>query len=276
MSAQKVWFITGTARGFGRLWAEAALERGDKVVATVRNLQTLDSLAAQYGDRLLPLQLDVTDRDAVFKAVNRAHQHFSRLDVILSNAGYGFMGAIEEASIEDIRANFETNVFGTLSVIQAALPLLRAQGSGHILPVSSLAGLVAVPVAGIYEGSKFAVEGIAEALAAEVASFGIRVTIIEPGPYATNFLSDSSIKQAVPNPVYDPARQQFAAMLTPDMIGNPAATVAAILKVVDAKEPPLRLILGSLLPMIRQVYADRVKTWEAWEDVSKAARGVAV
>src|SRR5580704_13626655 len=276
MSQQKVWFITGSSRGFGRVWTEAVLKRGDKVAASARNPKALKPFVEAYGDAVLPLKLDVTDRDAVFQAVRKAHQHFGRLDVILSNAGYGVLGAIEEVSIEDIRANFETNVFGTLSVIQAALPLLRAQGSGHILPVSSLAGLVAVPVAGIYEGSKFAVEGIAEALAAEVPSFGIRVTIIEPGPYATNFLSDSSIKQAVPNPVYHPARQQFAAMLPPDMIGNPAATVAAILKVVDAKEPPLRLILGSLLPMIRQVYADRVKTWEAWEDVSKAARGVAV
>jgi NAD(P)-dependent dehydrogenase (short-subunit alcohol dehydrogenase family) len=121
---------------------------------------------------------------------------------------------------------------------------------------------MAVPVAGIYEGSKFAVEDIAQALAAKVASFGIRVTISEPGPYATNVLSNSSIKQAAPNPVYAPARQHLAAMLTPDMIGNPTATVAAILKLVDAKEPPLRLILGFLLPMIRQVYADRIKAWE--------------
>ena len=274
MSAQKIWFITGAARGFGHIWAQAALARGDKVAATARDLKTLDSLQLQHGQNVLPLQLDVTNREAVFKAVNHAHQHFGRLDVILSNAGYGFMGAIEEASIEDIRANFETNVFGTLSVIQAALPLLRAQGSGHFLPVSSLAGLVAVPTAGIYEGAKFAVEAIAEALAAEVAAFGIKVTIIEPGAYATNFLSDASIKQAVPNPIYNPVRDQLAAMLTPDMIGNPAATAAAILKVVDAREPPLRLILGSGLPMVRQVYAERIKTWEAWEDVSKAAQGV--
>jgi NAD(P)-dependent dehydrogenase (short-subunit alcohol dehydrogenase family) len=274
MSGSKVWFVTGAARGFGRLWAEAALARGDKVAATARDPKALEFLQVQYGQTLLPLQLDVTDREAVFKVVNHAHQYFGRLDVIVSNAGYGLMGAIEETTIEDIRANFETNVFGTLSLIQAALPLLRAQGSGHILPVSSLAGLVAVPAAGIYEGAKFAVEGIAEALAAEVAGFGIKVTIIEPGPYATSFLSESSLKHAAPNPIYDPVREQLAAALTPDMIGNPAATVAAILKVVDAKEPPLRLILGSLLPMIRQVYTDRIKTWEAWEDVSKAAQGV--
>lgn len=273
MSGHKVWFITGAARGFGRLWAEAALARGDKVVATVRNLQTLESLKAQYRETLLPLQLDVTDRDAVFKAVNHAHQHFGRLDVVLSNAGYGFMGAIEEAAIEDIRANFETNVFGTLSVVQAALPLLRAQGSGHIISVSSLAGVVALPTAGIYEGTKFAVEGIMEAVAAEVAGLGIKVTIVEPGPYATNFMSDTSIKMAAPNPVYNPVREQLAAMMTPDMVGNPDATIPAILKLVDANEPPLRLILGTLLPFIRHVYAERIKTWEAWEDVSKAAQG---
>ena len=273
MSGHKVWFITGAARGFGRLWAEAALARGDKVVATVRNLQTLESLKAQYRETLLPLQLDVTDRDAVFKAVNHAHQHFGRLDVVLSNAGYGFMGAIEEAAIEDIRANFETNVFGTLSVVQAALPLLREQGSGHIISVSSLAGVVALPTAGVYEGTKFAVEGIMEAVAAEVAGLGIKVTIVEPGPYATNFMSDTSIKMAAPNPVYNPVREQLAAMMTPDMVGNPDATIPAILKLVDANEPPLRLILGTLLPFIRHVYAERIKTWEAWEDVSKAAQG---
>jgi NADP-dependent 3-hydroxy acid dehydrogenase YdfG len=132
--AQRIWLITGASRGFGHHWAEAALKRGDRVAATARDPKALDDLVATYGDSVLALPLDVTDRGAVFKVVNQAHQHFGRLDVILSNAGYGLMGAVEEASLEDARANFETNVLGTLSVIQAALPLLRAQGSGHILP----------------------------------------------------------------------------------------------------------------------------------------------
>ena len=193
---QKVWLITGASRGFGHIWAKAALARGDKVAATARKLSALDELKQTYGDAFLPLVLDVTDRDAVFAAVAQVQQHFGRLDVVVSNAGFGYMAAIEEAEIDDTRATFETNVFGTLAVMQAAIPIMRAQGSGHILPVSSVAGLVAMPTSGIYEAAKFAVEGMAEALAAEVAPFGIHVTIIEPGGYATDFLSGTSLKTA--------------------------------------------------------------------------------
>lgn len=269
----KVWLITGAARGFGRRWATGALARGDKVVATVRNLDSIADLVEEYGDAVLPLRLDVTDRDAVFAAVKQAHDHFGRLDVVLSNAGFGMMGAVEEVSIEDARANFETNVFGTLNLIQAALPLLRAQKSGHIILVSSVAGVVAVPNAGIYEGTKFAVEGIAEALAGEVAQFGIKVTLIEPGAYATDFLSDSSIRTATPMPIYDSVRDALARELTPDMMGDPAATVPAIMKLVDSDNPPLRLMLGMLLPMVRDIYAQRMTTWEEWDEVSRAAHG---
>ena len=273
MTAPKIWFVTGAARGFGRLWTEAALARGDKVAAAVRNVSALDDLVGQYGDAILPLTLDVTDRPGVFAAVQRAHDHFGRLDVVATVAGYGFYGTIEEAAIDDVRANIETNVFGTLSVMQAAIPLLRAQGSGHFLAVSSLAGLVAMPNAGIYEAAKFAVEGLSEALAHEVAGFGIKVTIIEPGPYLTDFNSPQSIKQAEPIAAYDGVRAYLASMLTPDMMGKPAATSAAILKVVDAEQPPLRLILGSMGPLVRQVYEQRLKTWEEWQDVSAAAQG---
>ncbi len=273
MSTHKVWFVTGAARGFGRRWVEAALARGDKVAASVRNVDALAALVDQYGDALLPITLDVTDRDAVFKAVKHAHQHFGRLDVVLSNAGFGCMGAIEEVQIEDARAVFETNVFGTLSLTQAALPLLRAQGSGHIILVSSVAGVVAMPMAGVYEGSKFAVEAIGEALAAEVAEHGIKVTLVEPGGYATDFLSDSSIRTAPALPAYDAVRAQLAAMLTPDSLGDPAATADAMLTLVDAENPPLRLILGTLLPFVEDIYAQRIKTWQAWQDVSIAAHG---
>lgn len=273
MSTHKVWFVTGAARGFGRRWVEAALARGDKVAASVRNVDALAALVDQYGDALLPITLDVTDRDAVFKAVKHAHQHFGRLDVVLSNAGFGCMGAIEEVQIEDARAVFETNVFGTLSLTQAALPLLRAQGSGHIILVSSVAGVVAMPMAGVYEGSKFAVEAIGEALAAEVAEHGIKVTLVEPGGYATDFLSDSSIRTAPALPAYDAVRAQLAAMLTPDSLGDPAATADAMLTLVDAENPPLRLILGILLPFVEDIYAQRIKTWQAWQDVSIAAHG---
>jgi len=269
----KTWFITGAGRGFGRQWAEAALERGDKVAATVRNVAALKELADRFGDAILPLQLDVTDRAAVFKTVQQAHQHFGRLDVVLNNAGYGVMGAIEEVSIEAARANFETNVFGLLNVVQAALPLLREQKSGHIILVSSVGGVIAIPTGGIYEGTKFAVEGIGDALSTEVAGFGIKVTIVEPGPYATDFMSDTSLTTAPPLAIYDGIRSYLAELLTPDQVGDPAATSTAILKLVDAENPPNRLLLGELLPMIQQVYAERIKTWESWDDVARAAKG---
>ncbi|MFZ4875530.1 SDR family NAD(P)-dependent oxidoreductase [Janthinobacterium sp. Mn2066] len=274
MAVQKVWFVTGATRGFGRHWIEAALARGDKVAATARDPKALAGLAQQYGDALLVLKVDVTDRAGVFAAVAQAHQHFGRLDVVLSNAGFGYMSAIEEATVEDTRAVFETNVFGTLSLVQAALPLLRAQGHGHIILVSSVAGVVAVPIAGVYEATKFAVEAIGEALAAEVAEFGIKVSLVEPGGYATDFLSSTSVRNAEPIAAYDGVREQLAAMLTPDSLGDPLATSAAILKLVDAEQPPLRLILGNLLPFVQNVYAERLKTWDDWQDVSLAAMRV--
>jgi NADP-dependent 3-hydroxy acid dehydrogenase YdfG len=160
MSIKKVWFITGASRGFGKLWAEGALQRGDKVAATARDLKSLADLVERFGDAVLPLTLDVTDRAGVFKAVEQAHRHFGRLDVILSNAGYGVMGAVEETSFEDARDNFATNVLGTLSLVQAALPYLRAQKAGHILLVSSVGGLVTFPLGGVYQATKFAVEGL--------------------------------------------------------------------------------------------------------------------
>src|SRR6201987_56504 len=213
----KTWFITGAARGFGRLWAEGALARGDKVAAAVRNTDAGAGLVETYGDRVLPLHVDVTARDTVFEAVATAHRCFGRLDVILSNAGYGLMGAVEETRFAEMRAIFETNVFGTISLVQAALPFLREQGGGHILAVSSVAGLVAVPTAGIYEATKFAIKGFAEALAAEVNPFGIRTTLVEPGAYATDFLSGTSLKTAAPMAIYDKARNDLAQMLTGEM-----------------------------------------------------------
>lgn len=272
MTQSKVWFVTGTSRGFGRTWTEAALKRGDKVVATARDPKALDELVAIYGDAILVLPLDVTDRTAVFAAVNQAHHHFGRLDIILCNAGYGYMSAIEEIVPAEARANFETNVFGTLSVIQAALPLLRAQHSGHILTMSSIGGVVSSPTGGTYLATKFAVEALTEALAGEVAAFGIKVTIIEPGAFTTNF--SSALKSAPTMAEYDAVRHTIEATFKPEMMGDPAATAAAILKVVDADEPPLRLLLGNwLLPMIKQVYEGRLNTWNEWTEVSNAAQG---
>ncbi|MGV1793611.1 SDR family NAD(P)-dependent oxidoreductase [Rhizobium sp. A37_96] len=261
----RTWFITGASRGFGRIWAEAALSRGDKVAATARNVETLAELKQKYGADFLPISLDVTDRDAVSAAVKSAHDYFGRLDVVLSNAGYGLVGAIEETSVQETRAIFETNVIGTLSVVQAALPIMRAQGSGHILAVSSVGGLVTFPLGGIYQATKFAVEGMLQTLAQEVATAGIKVTLIEPGPFATDFMTESSIKNAVPIAAYDQVRDDLSKMLSPDAFGDPNTTVDTVLRVIDADQPPLHVILGPLLPMVQDVYAARLQTWERWE-----------
>jgi NAD(P)-dependent dehydrogenase (short-subunit alcohol dehydrogenase family) len=271
----KVWYITGASRGFGHEWATAALERGDCVAATARNLASLDDLVQRFGNRMLPLRLDVTDRAAVFASVQQAHDHFGRLDIVVNNAGYGQFGMIEEISEAQARAQFETNVFGALWVTQAVLPFLRGQRSGHILQVSSIGGISAFAGIGIYNSSKWALEGFSQALALEVANFGIHVTLIEPAAYATDW-SGPSAKHASPLPAYDPARQQAQAARARRTTspGDPAATSKAILKVVDSPNPPLRLFLGDgPLAIATQDYESRLATWREWEDVAVAAHG---
>ncbi len=271
----KVWFITGTSRGFGREWAVAALERGDKVAATARDTSSLDDLVGQYGDAILPIRLDVTDRDADFAAVKAAHEKFGRLDIVINNAGYGQFGFIEELSEQEIRDQLETNLFGAFWVTQAALPILREQGSGHILQVSSIGGISAFPNIGAYHASKWALEGFSQALAQEVAAFGIHVTLIEPGGFSTDW-GGSSARHAAPNPAYDEARErmQAARAQRTGNPGDPSASAAALLKVVDADQPPLRVFFGaSPLPMAKADYAGRIDTWEHWNDVSLLAQG---
>ena len=273
-TSNKVWFITGASRGFGRVWADAALSRGDKVAATARSLESIADLKEKYGANVLTLELDVTNPDQVKTAVTEAHAHFGRLDIVLNNAGYSLVGTIEEASANDVRALYETNIFGTLSVIQAALPLLRAQGSGHIMGTSSGLGHVTMPVIGYYCSSKWAFEAIHESLAAEVKSFGIKVTIIEPGAYATEFGSQDSLKFAAGLDIYQDFKTQFFGNLRGMERGDPNATPQALFKVVDAENPPLRFNLGSHnLPGVRTAYAERLATWEAWEEVSNSAQG---
>ena len=201
----KVWFITGASKGFGREWAIAALERGDSVAATARDTSTLIDLEEEFGERVLAIQLDVTDRAAAFDAVRAAHQQFGRLDVIVNNAGYGQFGFVEELSEADARDQIETNLFGALWVTQAALPFLRKQGSGHILQVSSIGGVTAFPGIGMYHASKWALEGLSQALAGEVAGFGIKVTLIEPTGYSTDWAGPSS-RTATPLKAYDEFR----------------------------------------------------------------------
>ena len=272
MTSSKVWFITGASRGFGRVWAEAALKRGDKVVATARNPHTLGDLISTYGDAVLALPLDVTDRDGAFEAVGRGHRRFGRLDVILCNAGYGYMGALEELEPEPAKTSFETNVFGTLWVIQASLPILRTQASGHILTVSSIGGIVSFPTGGTYTATKFAVEAMSEALAAEVAAFGIKVTILEPGHFTTGFRS--AVQSPLAIDAYNPVRHAVRSSFKPEDFGDPAATSTAIFAAVDADRPPLRLVLGSTtIAKFRAVYEARLDNWSQWETVSNAAHG---
>ncbi|QEK99534.1 SDR family NAD(P)-dependent oxidoreductase [Olivibacter sp. LS-1] len=270
----KVWFITGTSRGFGRVWAEAALARGDKVAATARKLESIADLKDQYGEQVLTVALDVTKPDQVKEAVTAAHAHFGRLDIVLNNAGYSLVGTIEEASPADIRALYETNILGPVAVIQAALPLLREQGYGHILGTSSNLGHVTMPVIGYYCSSKWAFEAIHESLAAEVAPFGIQVTIIEPGAYATEFGSQESLKFAQGMEVYTDFKAKFVDSLKTMERGDPAATSQALFKMIDAEQPPLRFNLGSHnLSGTRAAYAQRLAIWEAWDEVSRAAQG---
>lgn len=273
--SEKVWFITGTSRGFGREWTIAALQRGDKVAATARNLDTLADLAEQYGDALLPIQLDVTDRDADFAAVQRAHDHFGRLDVVVNNAGYGQFGFIEELSEQDARDQFETNVFGALWITQAALPYLREQRSGHIIQVSSIGGITAFADVGIYHASKWALEGFSQSLAFEVAPFGIHVTLIEPASYDTDWPGSSS-RSAERLPAYADVHAAVDAERSRrwSAPGDPKASAVALMKVVDAEQPPLRVFFGAApLQIARTDYENRLRTWEEWQPVAVLAQG---
>ena len=269
----KVWFITGTSKGFGRIWAEAALGRGDRVAATARDVTTLRPLVERYGERVAAISLDVTDKAAVHSAISESHSRFGRLDVVVNNAGYGLFGAIEEVSEAEARAQLETNLFGALWVTQAALPILRGQRSGHIIQVSSIGGVNAFPIVGLYHASKWGLEGFTQSLAAEVSGFGIKVTIIEPGGFATDW-GGPSAKHAAPLPIYDGTRAALDKWRKSFVPGDPEATGPAILRVVDAADPPLRVFFGSSgLPMLRAEYAKRIDTWEQWNAVSMEAQG---
>lgn len=241
------------------------------MAATARELLTLDDLSAQYGDAFLPLQLDVTDRAADTAAVQQAHAHFGYLDVVVNNAGYGHFGFFEEVSEEEARRQLETNLFGAMWVTQAAIPLLRAQGGGHIVQISSVAGVVAYPSLSLYHASKWALEGMSEALAQEVAGFGIKVTLVEPGAYGTDW-SGPSAGRSQPLPPYDKLRDVVAKMGAGIEVGDPVAAAQALLKVVDAAQPPLRVVFGNqAYDVVQGSVAQRVQTWKEWEQVSRKA-----
>jgi len=271
----KTWFITGTSKGFGRIWAEAALERGDSVAATARDASTLEPLLEAYGERVLVQALDVTDKAAVDAAVAAAHERFGRLDVVVNNAGYGYFGTIEEVDEAGARAQIETNLFGALWVTKAALPILREQGSGHFIQVSSIGGVTAFPGIGLYHASKWGLEGFSQALAREVGRFGVRVTLVEPIGYTTDWAGPSAVT-AEPMPEYEWIREERAkGTSVRSRRGAPDATAAPILEIVDAEEPPLRVLFGdwALEQLVRPEYEERLATWERWQDLSRRAHG---
>ncbi|MGV9868038.1 SDR family NAD(P)-dependent oxidoreductase [Rhodococcus koreensis] len=273
----KTWYITGASRGFGRAWAEAALERGDKVAATARDLSSLDQLIQRHGAALLPIELDVTDRSGSFTAIEKASEYFGAIDIVVNNAGYGHRGFVEELTEDEAREQMETNFFGALWTTQAALPVLKRKGGGHIVQVSSIGGIVAFPGLGIYHASKWALEGLTEALAPEVAAFGIRTTLVEPGGYATDWGTTSARHSAEPLADYQEIREAVTARSVNARPVMPVATdtVEAILAIVDAPEPPARIILGSsALGMALSTYEARATTWRAWESTSISADAV--
>ena len=268
----KTILISGASKGFGRIWAEAFLAKGYQVAATARNIDTLANLKSQYGDALLPVTLDVNNRADSFAVVEKVQQHFGKIDILINNAGYALNGAVEEASEKEARAQFETNFFGTLWLTQAVLPIMRNQKSGHIIQVSSILGIATLPIIGLYNASKFAVEGLTETLAQEVKQFGINVTLLEPNGYATDIWGNTFNSESID--AYNGIKKALAEGHDPDTFGKTSATVPAILKLVEAENPPLRLFLGKVaLPFAKQTYEQKLKTWEEWADVSVAAHG---
>lgn len=270
----RVWFITGASRGLGYQWARAALERGDQVAATARDTAALSALRDAYGDALVAIALDVTDREACFAAVRTAHDHFGRLDVVVNNAGYGQYGFVEELSEAEVRRQMDTNFFGPLWITQAALPYLRAQRSGHIIQVSSIGGVTAFPNLGAYHASKWALEGMTQSLSQEVKPFGVRVTLVEPGGFDTEWIT--AAPYAEPLAAYDAARADFesarAARRTD--LGDPHAARSALNELVDADDPPLRTFLGKYaLESARADYQNRMDEWQRWQPLAIRAHG---
>ncbi|MEU5048014.1 oxidoreductase [Streptomyces griseorubiginosus] len=270
----KTWLITGTSRGLGRALAEAVLEAGNNLVATARRTETLKDLAATYGDRVRLVTLDVTDPAAARSAVQAAVEAFGRLDVVVNNAGYADMAAIEDTSEQTFRDQIEANLFGVVNVSRAALPVLREQGAGHIIQISSVGGRVGVPGLGAYQTAKWAVGGFSEVLAQEVAPLGIKVTVAEPGGMRTDWAGSSMATPPVSAPYEEVVGGAVAAIREADgkQPGDPGRISRILLDVVEAEEPPLRLLLGKDAVSVAQDMADRLAAQDAqWRAVSEAA-----
>lgn len=271
MGSKKVWFITGSSAGFGRELAEELLEQGFRVVATARKPETLNDLAEKYPEMVRAVRLDVTNREEVRAAIAGAISEFGRIDVLVNNAGYGSIGALEEFEDEQIRRQFETNFFGAIDIIRAALPALREQKSGHIINFSSVGGFVSFPSAGLYCASKFALEAMTEALAGELAMHGIKATIIEPGAFRTEFNGSALDIAKNEQPGIYPTTQQFAGWLRSNdgnQPGDPRKAVKAIIQMVESENPPLRLPLGAdALAAIEEKLESVRQDIEPWREI---------
>jgi NAD(P)-dependent dehydrogenase (short-subunit alcohol dehydrogenase family) len=271
----RVWFITGTSGGIGRELVREVLRRGDSVVATSRNPQKVAETFTEHKDQLLVAAVDLENFDQITKSVQEGISRFSKIDVLVNNAGYGLLGAVEEADDHEIKKVHEINVFGLLRVLRAILPHFRERKSGHVVNLSSISGLVGLPGVGIYNATKFAVEGISEALAAEVAPLGIKVTVVEPGPFRTEFLAGSLAMAKNIIPDYEStvgATRTGAATRNGKQPGDPLRAAAAIIKAVTAENPPLHLLLGRLAyDQANKKIANLQKDIETWREVTLGA-----
>jgi NAD(P)-dependent dehydrogenase (short-subunit alcohol dehydrogenase family) len=271
----RTWFITGSSTGFGRLLAEEVLKSGDNVVATARKVEQVADLEHKYPGHAVALPLDVTKQEQVVAAVAKTLERFGRVDVLVNNAGYGVAGAIEEVSEAELGPMYDTNVFGLLRVTRAFLPQMRKQRSGHILNLSSIGGLTAGPGWGLYQSTKFAVEGLSEALAQEVAPLGIKLTIVEPGPFRTDFLGRSGVAAVKKIEDYDATAgnaRRYQSEQDGKQPGDPLKAVHAMMQVVDSENPPLRLLLGAgALNRVREKIEKWQKELAAWEPVTVGA-----
>ncbi|MEU4443190.1 SDR family NAD(P)-dependent oxidoreductase [Actinosynnema sp. NPDC050801] len=267
----RTWFITGASRGLGRAFTEAALAAGDRVVGVARDITPLEDLVVASAGRLVTFPLDIADRTAVQAGVRRAFAAFGRLDVVVNNAGGVVLGMLEEITEEQARAHLDTNFFGALWVNQAVVPLLREQGSGHILQVSSMGSAGGFASTGLYGAGKAALDSMSEALAMEVERFGIKVTILQPGGYRTDLFT-LGLTTTAENPAYAPLRAWLSELWGESEDYDPRLAAAVVLRVVDLPEPPKRLVLGgAAYDMVRELVGARMTALAEWEHLSRQA-----
>ncbi|MDQ3259457.1 MAG: oxidoreductase [Pseudomonadota bacterium] len=270
-----VWFITGCSTGLGRALAKRVLQQGDRCAVTARNPAQIEDLVAEYSNAAKALALDVADPRQVSEAVAQAETAFGRIDVLVNNAGYGYLAAVEEGEDDEVRAMFETNFFGLVALIKRVLPGMRSRGRGHIINISSVGGLIGNPSGGYYNATKFAVEGLSEALAKEVEPLGIRVTVIEPGPFRTDWAGRSLKQTRNPLEAYAKtagARRTEITGRSGKQAGDPERAAEAIIKVVGSPAPPLNLVLGKDgLGRVRAKLSTPLSTMDHWEAVTLGA-----